>query len=169
LRHPGSASFSTPPPYPISRENSRKSFNRKSFNLFNENIFFFKVREASITFLFESPDPGLNTFLAISLFPGGHNIIHRYICIDPVEFDIFHEFLIVHIIGLKERVFTTIEFKGPHVMPSAKAAVEGGRSFHPFPFQVKLYETMVDEKIAANKINKLFCGKMVPDIRKPNS
>jgi hypothetical protein len=51
----------------------------------------------------------------------------------------------------------------------AKAAVEGGRSFHPFPFQVKLYETMVDEKIAANEINKLFGGKMVPDIRKPNS
>jgi hypothetical protein len=86
-----------------------------------------------------------------------------------MKFDIFHEFLIVHIIGLKERVFTAIEFKGQDFMPSAKAAVEGRRSFHPFPFQVKLYETMVDEKIAANEINKLFGGKMVPDIRKPNA
>src|ERR1019366_3146989 len=51
-----------------------------------------------------------------------------------------------------------------HTETFAEAQVEGGRSFHPPAFKIKLGEAVPDEEVATNQLEELLCGKVVAHI-----
>jgi hypothetical protein len=77
--------------------------------------------------------------------------------------------MILQIIRLEERIFTTVEFKGRDMVLSAKINVERRCGLYPFPLQIELHKTVVDKEVTPHELNKLLCSKMIPNISKTNS
>jgi hypothetical protein len=152
------------PPYPISH-----SISREPVFSFGQDILLLKVGEASITSFLEPLNPLLKALLSVGFHPSVDNLTDGDIGIDAMEVHIFHELLVVHVIGLEKRIVTAVEFERENVMPFAEAAVKGRRGFHPFPLQIKFHKAMIDEKVGSDEINELFCGKMVADIGKSDT
>ena len=62
---------------------------------------------------------------------------------------------------MKQRVLAAIEFQWLNFVPFTKLPVEGRGRLYPFPFQVKLHESMVNEDITPQKIDELFGCQMI--------
>ena len=111
----------------------------------------------------------MNPPFTISFFPCRHNLIDRNVFVDSMKSYIFHELLLLRIIRLEKRILTAIELKRWHVVPSTETAIESRCGFDPFPFQIKFYKAMIDEKIASDEVEELLCGEVITNICKPDT
>ena len=76
---------------------------------------------------FKKANPVLNPFPAVGFFPGRQNSFYGDVRIYTVIVHIFHKPFIFEVIGLKNRIFVTVEFEGFYMVPMAEFLVEGGR------------------------------------------
>jgi len=77
--------------------------------------------------------------------------------------------LILQIISLEQRIFTTVKFKRWNMMPFAESAVKSRCGFDPLPLKIKFCKTVINEKVTPHEFDKLLCGKMITDICETNT
>ena len=82
---------------------------------------------------------------------------------------VFHEPPPLGVVGLKNRILQTIEFKGRHVVSVTQFPIKGRGCLYPLSFQIKFGESMKYKEVCPDIFNELPGRQMVDHIGKTYS